>query len=136
MIEVWTDGSCRFNPGPGGYAALLVDGDIRTEVVGSHPATTNNRMELTAAIRGIEAADVSIPLTVFSDSTYVLHGGARYAVPLRKPHTVCNGDLWWEMLRAVARRSAPITWTKVKAHAGIPNNEFVDSLAFKAACAA
>jgi ribonuclease HI len=130
MIEVWTDGSCIRNPGPGGYAALVINGTSRTEVAGSDPDTTNNRMELTAVIRGIAAVDASRSVTVFSDSTYALLG--ERIARTRKPNRV-NRDLWLELIAVTGKRSAPIIWTKVKGHSGIAHNEYVDRLAKEAA---
>jgi len=130
MIEVWTDGSCIGNPGPGGYAALIICGSFRTRITGSEPYTTNNRMELTAVIRGLEAADQAKPVTVFSDSTYALLG--KWVTRTRKPRKV-NQDLWLELIKVADKRSAPITWTKVKGHSGVANNLYVDRLAGKAA---
>jgi ribonuclease HI len=130
MIEVWTDGSCIGNPGPGGYAALAIDGTSRTEVAGSDPATTNNRMELTAVIRGIAAVDGSRALTIYSDSTYALLG--EKIARTRRPNRI-NRDLWLELIAVTSKRSAPIIWTKIKGHSGIAHNEHVDRLAKEAA---
>ena len=130
MIQLWSDGSCIGNPGPGGYAAILIDGSSQNEVVGSRRATTNNRMELLAIIEGLRAADPRKPVTVFSDSTYALLG--ERITRTRRPNSV-NSDLWLELIAVTSKRTAPITWTKVKAHAGIWNNEQADLLAKEAA---
>jgi ribonuclease HI len=131
MIELWSDGSCIRNPGPGGYAAILIDGSSRTEVVGSNPATTNNRMELTAAIRGLQAVATDRSANIFTDSTYVLLG--EKVLRTGKPYYKANKDLWLELIAVASKRTAPITWTKVKAHCGIANNESADELAKQAA---
>ena len=130
MIKIWTDGSCYPNPGPGGYAALLIDGDgTRTEIVGYSPSTTNQRMELLAAIRGLQAADPTLPVTIYSDSEYVTKFGKKVVTYGKPKKTKVNRDLWCELTDTVSMRTAPITWTWVKAHSGIVNNEHVDALA-------
>jgi ribonuclease HI len=131
MIEIWTDGSTIRNPGPGGYAALVIDGTERREVSGFDPATTNNRMELTAIIRGLAAVDPARSVQVFSDSTYALIG--KHVVRTGKPRRKVNTDLWIELLSVTAKRSAPITWNWVRGHSGIANNDAVDRLAKAAA---
>jgi ribonuclease HI len=133
VIEIWTDGSCRRNPGPGGYAALIIDGHARWEVTGFAQSTTNNRMELTAAREGIAAAPTDKPATLYTDSTYVLIGAR--VIHSGKPRLKVNTDLWIALLQVACRRTAPIIWAKVKAHSGIAHNEYVDRLAAKAAIA-
>jgi ribonuclease HI len=91
-------------------------------------------MELLAIIEGLRAADPSKTVTVFSDSTYALLG--EKVIRARKPYYKANKDLWLELIAVASKRTAPITWTKVKAHCGIANNESADELAKEAAQAA
>ncbi len=144
-IELWSDGACSGNPGPGGWAAILVarepDGTIakQLELSGGDPATTNNRMELQAVISGLQALDQPSSLTVHLDSTYVMdaivkrwHVGwvARdWKTAAKQP--VKNRELWETLLALVERHT--ITWHKVKGHAGVELNERCDALAV-AAC--
>ncbi len=147
-IELWTDGACSGNPGPGGWAAILVaraaDGSIakRVELSGADPATTNNRMELQAVIGGLRALERPAQLTVHTDSSYVMdaivkrwHVGWEqrgWRTAAKQP--VKNRDLWEELLALVARHT--ITWRKVKGHAGVALNERCDELAVAACHAA
>jgi ribonuclease HI len=144
-IELWTDGACSGNPGPGGWAAILVarrpDGSVakQTELAGGDPATTNNRMELMAVISGLESLDRPSELTVHIDSTYVMDAIVkRWYVGWQKrgwktaaKQPVKNQDLWERLLALVAQHS--ISWRKVKGHAGVELNERCDELAV-AAC--
>ena len=121
MIEVYTDGSCIGNPGPGGWAAVIVtDGSKRT-LHGQEERTTNNRMEITAAVEGLRAVTESADVAVYSDSEYVVNtmtrGWKRNA----------NKDLWARLDAEVAKRK--VTWRWVKSHAGDPLNEEADRLA-------
>ncbi len=95
-LQLWTDGSCVRNPGPGGYAALLIDGDSCKRITGHLSESTNNRLELTAVIRGLSASTPSRTVTVFTDSTYVLQGEAVVA-SRRLPKA--NRDLWSELMQ-------------------------------------
>jgi len=133
-VEIYTDGACRGNPGPGGWAALLLYDGHEKEISGAERQTTNNRMELTAVIRALEALKKSVAAKVYTDSEYVRRGitewlgvwkarGWRNAA--RKP--VKNQDLWVE-LDALALRHR-IEWHWVPGHAGVPGNERVDRLA-------
>ena len=132
-VELYTDGACRGNPGPGGWAALLVFGKQRKEVSGAEAATTNNRMELTAAIEGLEGAEAALrACELYTDSKYVLQGTTEWLpnwkargwrTAAREP--VKNQDLW-ERLDAAAR-DAGYHWLWVKGHSGHDGNEFVDS---------
>ncbi|MDP2709745.1 MAG: ribonuclease HI [Solirubrobacteraceae bacterium] len=144
-IELWTDGACSGNPGPGGWAAILVardeDGTIakQAELSGSDPATTNNRMELQAVISGLQALERPTALTVHIDSSYVMdavvkgwHVGWKargWKTAAKQP--VKNQDLWETLLALVERHA--ISWRKVKGHAGVELNERCDELAV-AAC--
>lgn len=133
-VEMATDGACKGNPGPGGWAALLRFGDREMELSGGEALTTNNRMELMAAIRGLEALKRPCRITLSTDSKYVMdgitkwiHGWQRngWRTADRKP--VKNADLWQELVAAVARHK--IDWQWVRGHNGHPDNERVDALA-------
>lgn len=136
-VEIYTDGACRGNPGPGGWAAFLsVDGREK-EIAGAEALTTNNRMELTAVIRALEALRRPVSVRVFTDSQYVRRGITEWLAAWkargwrtadRKP--VKNLDLW-ERLEELASRHE-IDWRWVPAHAGVPGNERVDRLANQA----
>jgi ribonuclease HI len=134
LVEIFTDGACKGNPGPGGWGALLRMGDKERELSGGEAQTTNNRMELMAAIKGLEALKRPCRVTLTTDSRYVMdgltkwiHGWRRngWKTADRKP--VKNADLWQALLAA----SAPhrIEWKWVKGHAGHAENERVDQLA-------
>ena len=136
-VEIYTDGACRGNPGPGGWAALLVFGKERKEVSGSEAATTNNRMELTAAIGGLGALKRRCAVKLYTDSKYVLQGitewlpnwkARGWRTAARQP--VKNQDLWERLDAAAANQD--IQWIWVKGHSGHDGNEYVDSLANEA----
>ena len=133
-LTIFTDGACSFNPGPGGWAARLLYGDGRVvELGGFAPETTNNRMELQAAIEGLQAAPADVAITLVTDSEYLRKGitewihcwkrrGWRTAA--KKP--VLNQDLW----RALDQLNTPaVQWRYTRGHAGDPNNERCDQLA-------
>jgi ribonuclease HI len=133
-VEIFTDGACRGNPGPGGWAALLVAGGERKEVSGADPATTNNRMELTAAIQGLGALKRRCAVKLYTDSKYVLQGATEWLpnwkargwkTAAREP--VKNQDLW-QLLDAAAA-AQDIEWHWVKGHSGHEGNEYVDRIA-------
>ena len=133
-IEIYTDGACRGNPGPGGWAATLSLGEHFRELSGAQAATTNNRMELTAVIEALSALKRESRVRVFTDSEYVRRGitewlkawkARDWRTADKKP--VKNRDLW-ERLDAVAARH-DIEWRWVKGHSGVPGNERVDALA-------
>jgi ribonuclease HI len=136
-VEIFTDGACRGNPGPGGWAALLRTGEHEREIAGAERATTNNRMELTAVIRALEALRQPVEARLYTDSQYVQKGITEW-VPQwkargwrtadRKP--VRNQDLW-EALDALAARHR-IEWLWVRGHSGHLENERVDALANRA----
>jgi ribonuclease HI len=136
-VEIYTDGACRGNPGPGGWAALLsVDGREK-EIAGAEALTTNNRMELTAVIRALESLRRPVAARVFTDSQYVRRGISEWVTGWkargwltadRKP--VKNQDLW-QRLDALAAAHR-IEWHWVPGHAGVPGNERVDRLANQA----
>ena len=133
-IEIYTDGACRGNPGPGGWAATLSLGEHFRELSGAQAATTNNRMELTAVIEALSALKRESRVRVFTDSEYVRRGitewlkawkARDWRTADKKP--VKNRDLW-ERLDAVAARH-DVEWRWVKGHSGVPGNERVDALA-------
>jgi len=134
LIEIYTDGACRGNPGPGGWAATLESGEHLRELSGAEADTTNNRMELTAVIRALEALKRPVQARVHTDSEYVRRGITEWMANWkrrdwrtadRKP--VKNRDLW-EQLDVLAQRHE-IEWRWVPGHAGVPGNERVDRLA-------
>ena len=133
-VEIYTDGACRGNPGPGGWAALLVCGTERREVTGSDAATTNNRMELCAAIGGLSALKRRCAVKLYTDSKYVLQGATEWLpnwkargwlTAAREP--VKNQDLWQQLDGALSAQE--IEWHWVKGHSGHEENEYVDQLA-------
>lgn len=138
LVEIFTDGACRGNPGPGGWAALLRNAKSERELSGGERETTNNRMELTAAIRALEALTRPCRVELHTDSTYVRDGITRWVhkwrlngwrTSDRKP--VKNGELWQALIEAAARHR--VEWYWVKAHDGHVENERVDALACAAA---
>ncbi|HEV8017076.1 MAG TPA: ribonuclease HI [Steroidobacteraceae bacterium] len=137
MIEIYTDGACRGNPGPGGWAALLMMGEREREISGAETLTTNNRMELTAVIRALEALKRPVRARLYTDSEYVRRGITEWLVAWqargwrtasRKP--VKNQDLWQRL--AEVSGAHQIEWHWVPGHAGVPGNERVDRLANEA----
>jgi ribonuclease HI len=133
-VQIYTDGACRGNPGPGGWAALLIAGATRKEVSGAEATTTNNRMELMAAISGLSALKRRCAVQLYTDSKYVLQGitewlprwkASGWRTAARKP--VKNQDLWEQLDQAVAAQD--IDWHWVKGHSGESGNEYVDQLA-------
>jgi ribonuclease HI len=137
VVEIYTDGACRGNPGPGGWGALLIAGAHERELSGAERDTTNNRMELTAVIRALEALKRPAAAALYTDSEYVRRGitewlpawkanGWRTAA--KKP--VKNRELWEALDVAAARHE--IAWHWVRGHSGVPGNERVDALANRA----
>jgi ribonuclease HI len=131
---VYTDGACIGNPGPGGYAALILMDDTEQVISGRDPNTTNNKMELTAAIRALEALPSGIAAVVHSDSQYVVKGITEWLPGWKRrgwrtgdKKPVLNQPLW-ERLEALAAERE-VTWTWVRGHAGHEQNERVDGLA-------
>ena len=134
MIEIYTDGACRGNPGPGGWAALLRKGEHEREISGAEALTTNNRMELTAVIRALEALRRPVEARLYTDSEYVRRGVSEWLpawkargwrTAERKP--VKNQDLWQRLDELNAGHR--IEWRWVRGHSGVPDNERVDRLA-------
>jgi ribonuclease HI len=133
-VEIFTDGACRGNPGPGGWAALLRTGGKERELSGGETPTTNNRMELMAAIEALKALKRPCRVRLFTDSVYVrdgitkwIHGWRRngWRTSDRKP--VKNAELWQQLLDAAAPHR--IEWKWVKGHSGHPENDRVDAIA-------
>jgi len=137
-IEIYADGACRGNPGPGGWAALLISGDHRKEISGSEKLTTNNRMELLAAISAIEALkNPGTTARIYTDSQYVIKGVSEWVANWKRrgwktadKKPVKNQDLW-ERLDALAGQHE-LEWHWVKGHSGVEGNERVDQLANEA----
>ena len=134
QVEVHTDGACLGNPGPGGWAALLRWRGIERELVGGEADTTNNRMELTAAISALEALREPCEVVLSTDSQYVRQGilewlrnGIRRGWKTAGGDPVKNRDLWERLQQAAIRHQ--VEWRWVKGHSGDPDNERVDQLA-------
>lgn len=134
-VEIFTDGACRGNPGPGGWGALLRCGEHEKELFGGEPETTNNRMELMAAIQALDALKEACRVEVTTDSVYVKNGISEWLAnwkkrgwktAARKP--VKNADLWKQLDKAVQRHDE-VNWHWVKGHSGHPENERADMLA-------
>ena len=133
-MTIYADGACRGNPGPGGWGALLAWGGQEKELSGAEPATTNNRMELTAVIQALAALKRPVAAGVHTDSQYVIKGITEWLGPWKargwktadkKP--VKNQDLWEALDREASRHR--LSWHWVKGHSGVPGNERVDQLA-------
>ena len=134
LVEIFTDGACRGNPGPGGWAALLRMGEKEREIAGGEPLTTNNRMELLAAIRSLEALKRPCRVQLHTDSAYVRDGITRWVFNWQRngwrtsdKKPVKNAELWQELLNACEPHR--IEWRWVKGHSGHPENDRVDALA-------
>lgn len=133
-VEIFTDGACRGNPGPGGWGALLRYGDNERSLCGGEHETTNNRMELMAVIKGLSALQRSCEVKVTSDSTYVLKGIQEWMPNWKKKgwktaskKPVKNVDLWQQLDELVELHT--IDWQWVKGHSGHAENEIADQLA-------
>jgi ribonuclease HI len=133
-VEIYTDGACRGNPGPGGWGALLRANGVEKELSGGESATTNNRMELTAVIMALAALKRGVDARVHTDSLYVLKGLTQWLPQWKargwrtadkKP--VKNQDLWERLDAEVARHQ--LQWQWIKGHSGHPENERADALA-------
>lgn len=134
MVDIWTDGACSGNPGPGGWGAILVHGENTRELSGAEPETTNNRMELMAAIAGLTALKRPCRVVLHTDSQYVKGGITGWIFGWKKngwktadKKPVKNTDLWQALDEAMARHA--VEWRWVKGHAGTPLNERADELA-------
>jgi len=134
-VEVFTDGACRGNPGPGGWGALLRYGDKEKTICGGEKETTNNRMELMAAIEGLKALKGACEVHLTTDSTYVrkgitewIHGWKKNGWKNSQKKPVKNADLWM-LLEEEAGRHHEVQWHWVKGHSGHRENEIADELA-------
>jgi ribonuclease HI len=137
-VKIATDGACKGNPGPGGWGAIIRSGTHEKEISGGEKLSTNNRMEMLAAIRALQALTKPCHVTLVTDSVYVkdgitkwIHGWQKngWRTAAKKP--VKNTELWQELLEAI--KPHRIDWTWVKGHAGDPDNERADTLASDAA---
>ena len=133
-VIIYTDGACRGNPGPGGWGAILLYGDKEKELFGGEPETTNNRMELMAAIVALETLNAPCQVVLTTDSKYVMDGITQWMANWKKrgwktasKQPVKNVDLWQRLDAAVQRHE--IDWQWVKGHSGHPGNERADALA-------
>ena len=133
-VTIYTDGACLGNPGPGGYGAVLLSGAQRKELSGGFRRTTNNRMELLAAISALEALTRESALTIVTDSAYVkngvtewIHSWKRNGWKTAGKDPVKNADLWQRL--DAAQKSHKVTWRWIKGHAGHAENERADELA-------
>ncbi len=136
-IELFTDGACRGNPGPGGWGVLLRYGEVERELYGYQAATTNNQMEMMAAIQGLEALKEPCEVVLTTDSKYVLQGMTEWLAGWKRKgwknasgQPVKNQELWQRL--DIAARPHTIKWRWVKGHTGHVENERVDALANRA----
>ena len=142
MIKIYTDGACSGNPGPGGWGFVIIDGENTKSFSGSEDATTNNRMELTAAIKAIESVDINESIMLHTDSTYVQKGITEWIINWKKKNwitstkkPVANKDLWLKLDEYNVSRD--IKWTWVKAHqSGDSNDSIYNNMADKLATGA
>jgi ribonuclease HI len=137
-VEIFTDGSCKGNPGPGGWGAIVRYGTHEKEISGGEPKSTNNRMEMMAAIKALNMLIEPCSVTLFSDSKYLCDGMTRWIDGWKKNgwknasrQPVRNADLWHDLIEAALRHK--VDWQWVRGHAGHPENERADILACAAA---
>ena len=133
-IDIYTDGACRGNPGPGGWGALLIYKDADKAIYGGEIDTTNNRMEMTAIIEALKIVKMDCNITLYTDSKYVMDGITKWLSNWKKKgwltskkKPVKNKDLWQILEESISKHN--IEWQWVKGHAGIPGNEKADELA-------
>lgn len=133
-VEIFTDGACSGNPGPGGWGAVLRYQGVEKELQGGEAETTNNRMEMLAAIQALETLKRPVPVVIYTDSTYLRDGITKWIHAWKKrgwktasKKPVKNVDLWQRLESAIERHS--VEWRWVKGHAGHPENERADALA-------
>lgn len=136
-VTIYTDGACRGNPGPGGWGALLLYGSHRRILSGAETNTTNNRMELQAAIEALSALKENCRIDLYTDSQYVQKGISEWIITWKKHHwktstkkPVKNADLWQRLDEETMRHH--VTWHWVKGHSGHPENDYVDHIANQA----
>jgi len=134
MINIYTDGACKGNPGPGGWGALIIEGDIKNEIFGGEADTTNNRMEILAVIMALKAINAESEITIFTDSTYVQKGISEWIDKWKingwrtsNKKEVKNKDLWVQLDTLTAQLK--INWIWVKGHSGHSENDRADYLA-------
>jgi len=135
-IEIYTDGACKGNPGPGGWGALLKSGGTEKELFGGELGTTNNRMELMAVIQALQALKRPCQVTLHADSQYVLKGITEWLAGWKAKgwktaakQPVKNVDLWQQLDEVVSTSGHKIDWRWVRGHNGDPGNERADGLA-------
>ena len=135
-VIIFSDGASKGTPGQGGWGAIVASEKRVVELGDSEPHTTNNRMELTAAIRALENADENLPATVNTDSSYVINGVTKWLSDWKRrdwktlqKKAVMNEDLWRELNEILEWRTAPVKWNYVGGHIGIAGNERVDEIA-------
>ena len=133
-FEIWTDGACKGNPGPGGWGYLIKSKGKTFKDYGGEESTTNNRMELTAAIKALQSLETNSEVTLHTDSSYVKDGLTKWIVSWKKngwrtssKKPVKNKDLWLELDSCTSLHQ--VNWVWVKGHSGDPNNEMADNLA-------
>jgi ribonuclease HI len=138
QVTIFTDGACKGNPGPGGWGALVRYGDHEKEISGGDPDTTNNRMELSAAIHALDLLIEPCNVTLMTDSKYVCDGITKWVDGWQRngwrnasKQPVRNADLWHDLIAATARHN--IDWRWVKGHSGDEGNDRADRLASDAA---
>jgi ribonuclease HI len=136
QVEIYTDGACKGNPGPGGWGVLLKSGTTQKELYGGEPGTTNNRMELMAVIQALEALKRPCAVTLYLDSLYVLKGLTEWMPGWKKKgwrtadkKPVKNVELWQRLDDLLAQGGHVIDWRWVRGHNGDPGNERADALA-------
>lgn len=135
-VDIWSDGACTGNPGPGGWAAILRSGRHEKVLTGGEPETTNNRMEITAALQGLRALKIRSKVTIYTDSTYLLQGATEWMPNWkargwkRKGGKLLNVDLWQAIDQELSRHE--VSWVWVQGHAGNVMNERADRLAVAA----
>jgi ribonuclease HI len=137
QVTIFTDGACSGNPGPGGWAALLQFGGVEKELSGSENSTTNNRMEITAAVMAFRALKESCQVDIFTDSEYLKKGITSWIINWKKlgwrrgspgkTKPLANADLWKELDQVISKHQ--VNWHWVRGHTGHPHNERVDALA-------
>ncbi len=137
IVEIFTDGACRGNPGPGGWGVLLRYNGVEKELLGAEPNTTNNRMELVAAIKGLESLSRPCQVRLTTDSTYVKNGITQWLKDWKRrdwktanKKMVKNVDLWQQLDLISAKHD--VEWCWVKGHSGHTENERADTLANQA----
>ena len=133
-VVMYTDGACSGNPGPGGWGAVLMSGDHRKELFGGEAETTNNRMEMMAVIRGVEALKRDCEVDIHTDSTYVMKGMTEWLEGWKQrgwrtasKKAVKNVDLWQRLEQVLDGHK--VNWYWVKGHSGVAGNELADELA-------